>query len=98
MMGSNVHNILTGNAHIDAYIAQLESYKAKKYSLILTSHYVPEEITAVDTKISYLKQVRKFASTCKDATEFTTAMKSAFPSYEGENYLQITAGILFPVK
>jgi hypothetical protein len=98
MMGSNVHNILTGNGHIDAFIAQLESYKAKNYSLILTSHYVPETIAAADTKIAYLRQVKMLAASCKDAAEFTAAVEKAFPTYEGENYLQITAGIMFPAK
>lgn len=98
MMGSDVHNILVGTGHMDAFVAQLESYKAKKYTMILTSHYVPEAIETADKKIAYLKQTKQFAATSKNAAEFTDAMKKAFPDYQGENYLQMTAGILFPAK
>lgn len=41
MMGHDCHSIVAGAGHADAIIAQLKGYIAKKYDLILTSHYTP---------------------------------------------------------
>ena len=93
MMGSDVHNVLTGLAHIDAFIAELQSFD---YSFVLTGHYAPEGPDAVEAKISYLQKVKELAASGTDAASFTLAMNEAFPDYEGANYLEMTAGFLFP--
>ncbi|MDO5376910.1 MAG: hypothetical protein Q4G52_01125 [Clostridia bacterium] len=93
MMGSSVHNILTSVEHIDAFKAELEGFD---YDLVLTGHHAPEGKDAVAAKIAYLTKTRELAETCTDAASFTEAMNEAFPDYAGANYLEMTAGFLFP--
>lgn len=95
MMGSTCHNILTSPAHIDAEIATLKNYQAKNYALILTSHFVPEGQAAVAQKIAYLENVKSLATSSTTKEAFINAVKSAYPTYSGENYLEMTAGFLF---
>jgi hypothetical protein len=94
MMGSNVHNILAGAGHIDAMIAQMKSYQNKGIYLVLTGHYPPEKIDKVAEKIAYLETAKKLINTSANANEFITAMKAAFPEYLGENYLEMSAGMI----
>lgn len=93
MMGSAVHNILTSLQHIDAFKAKLEGFE---YDLVLTGHNAPEGKDAVAAKIAYLSKTRELAEFCTDAASFTEAMNEAFPDYAGANYLEMTAGFLFP--
>lgn len=93
MLGASTHNILTSLAHIDAFKAELEGFD---YDLVLTGHHAPEGRDAVAAKIDYLTQVRALAESCSDAAAFTDAMNAAFPDYDGANYLEMTAGFLFP--
>lgn len=95
MMGSACHNILTSIDHINAFKAELESFD---YELVLTGHNPPEGKDAVTTKIAYLEKVAELADTCEDAASFTEAMNEAFPDYAGANYLEMTAGFLFPAE
>ena len=92
MLGSKCHNILTSRDHIRAFAAELKDFN---YTLVLTSHYVPEGSDAVQAKLAYLEKAAELADTCDDAEAFTAAMKEAFPDYVGENYLTMTAGMLF---
>jgi len=96
MMGSKCHNILTSLEHIDAMIAEMKQYKQKNYALILTSHYEPETLSAVDEKINYLETVKQIALQSNNAEEFKTNVKQKFADYTGENYIDMTAGFLFP--
>lgn len=93
MMGSNVHNILTSIEHINAFKAELEGFD---YDLVLTGHNPPEGRDAVATKIAYLEKTAELAESCEDAKSFIAAMNEAFPDYAGANYLEMTAGFLFP--
>lgn len=95
MLGADVHSILAGSGHMDAVISQLEGYKAKNYALVLSSHYEPEELSACDTKIAYVKKAKELCSTCSDSKTFIEEMKKNFPSYSGVNYLEMTAGMCF---
>ena len=95
MMGSKTHNILPAIPYIEAEISELKGYKDKGYSLILTSHNAPEGKTAVDEKIAYLEKVLETAKTSKNRAEFISAVKKAFPDYNGEAYLEMSAGALF---
>lgn len=96
MLGGNVHSILASSAHMDEIIKTLESYTQKRYALILSSHHEPESLADVTTKIAYIKKAKEFAGKYRTAGEFITAMKAAFPGYLGENYLEMSAGILYP--
>lgn len=93
MMGSDTHNILTSVAHIDAFAAELEGFD---YDLVLTGHHAPEGKDAIATKIAYLNTVKELAAGSTDAASFIEAMNAAFPDYAGANYLEMTAGFLFP--
>lgn len=70
MMGSDVHNLLTG-------------------------HYKPEGQAAVAQKIQYLQKVQELAETCQTKDEFQQRVKEAFPNYQGESYLAMTASFLY---
>lgn len=93
MMGSACHNILTSIAHIDAFIAELSAFD---YDLVLTGHNAPEGKDAVAAKIAYLENVKAIAADSADAASFMEAVNAAYPEYAGANYLEMTAGYLFP--
>ncbi len=95
MMGSDVHNILPSLAAIDNEIKRFEKIHHDGYDLILTSHYMPETQAGVMQKLVYLKKVRELANKCRNRQEFTAALREAFPSYKGEQYLKMTASMLF---
>lgn len=95
MMGSACHNILANKNHIKAKIEAIKSYKDKNYDLILTSHWEPEGQNAVSEKISYLEKTLELAETSENKDDFVKKMKEAFPEYTGENYLDMSAGLIF---
>lgn len=95
MLGHDCHSIVAGAAHADAVTAQLEGFRKKGYTLILTSHYTPEDLKDAETKIAYLKDLKAAAFQCTDKSSFLTEMKRRFPGYAGENYLEMTAGFFF---
>lgn len=95
MLGHDCHSIVAGAAHADAIISQLEGYKTQGIDLILTSHYTPEDLKDVQTKIDYLKNLKNIATTCSDAASFKQAVQKVYPEYAGENYLDMTVGFFF---
>lgn len=58
-------------------------------------HGGPEVQDAVAEKISYLNKTKEIMQQSKTADEFKANMKAAFPAYDGENYLDMTAGFLY---
>lgn len=95
MLGHDCHSIVAGAGHADGIIAQLNEFIAKGYSLILTSHYTPEDLKDAETKIAYIENLKKIAAACKTADEFKVEVKKQYPEYSGENYLDMTAGFFF---
>lgn len=95
MLGHDCHSIVAGAGHADGIIAQLGEYIAKGYSLILTSHYTPEDLKDAETKIAYIENLKRIAAGCKTAEEFKAEVKKQYPAYSGENYLDMTAGFFF---
>lgn len=95
MLGSESHSIIAGATHANAMVDTLKGYIEKNYNLILTSHYIPEDIKAVDTKISYIETLLNIASTCKNKDEMIEKVKEEYPNYSGVNYLEMTAGFFF---
>ena len=79
----------------DAIIAQLEGYLKAGYTLILTSHYTPEDLKDVETKIAYLRDLKAIAASCQDGAAFKAEVQKKYPGYSGENYLDMTAGFFF---
>lgn len=95
MLGKTTHSILTSAAHIEAFLQMLKEYQAAGYAMILTSHGGPEGQDAVAEKISYLNNTKEIMQQSKTADKFKANMKAAFPDYDGENYLDMTAGFLY---
>jgi hypothetical protein len=95
MLGHDVHSIVPGLEGAKAMIAGLEGAERKNYDLLLTSHYEAEDENDVATKIAYLRKTIEIAASSNDRASFTAAMKSAFPKYQGDNYLGISASIFF---
>lgn len=95
MLGHDCHSIVAGENHANAIIEQLKGYKEKAYNLILSSHYTPETLADVDTKISYLENIKKIARESKSINEFKEEVKKEYPNYSGLNYLDITAGYFY---
>ena len=95
MLGHDCHSIVVGENHANAIIEQLKEYKEKGYNFVLSSHYTPETLKDVDTKIAYLEELKLIAKDSKNANDFKTQVKSKYPEYSGLNYLDMTAGFFF---
>lgn len=95
MLGHDCHSIVAGTGHADAMIETLKGYIEKGYDLILTSHYTPEDLKDVETKIAYLENLKRIAATCQDADAFKAEVGRQYPQYSGRNYLDMTAGFFF---
>ena len=95
MMGHDCHSIVAGQAHADSIIAELREDIARGYDLILTSHYTPEDLKDAQTKIDYLESLKRLAAGCTDAEAFKAEMRKRYPSYSGQNYLDMTAGFFY---
>ena len=76
MLGHDCHSIVAGEAYANAIINQLKNYKEKGYTLILSSHYVPETQKDVDTKIAYLENLKKIAKESTNSNEFKDKVKA----------------------
>lgn len=96
MLGHDCHSIVAGEEHANAIINQLKGYKEKEYNLILSSHYTPEDLKDVETKINYLEDLKVIAKESKNIDEFKNKVKAKYPEYSGLNYLDMTAGYFFP--
>lgn len=96
MLGHDCHSIVAGEEHANAMIKQLEGYKEKGYNLVLSSHYTPETLSDVSTKIAYLEDLKEIAKASKDINDFKDKVKNKYPTYSGLNYLDMTAGYFFP--
>lgn len=95
MLGHDCHSIVAGSDHASSIITQLNSYVAAGFDLVLTSHYTPEDLKDVKTKIAYLNELKVIADRCSNPNEFKSAVKSAYPDYLGETYLDMTTGFFF---
>lgn len=96
MLGGACHSIMPSVEAMDAMIAQLEGFQAAGYTFILSSHSTPEGQQAVADKIAYVQNTKEIAAASTDAASFIAAMDEAYPTYAGHNYLEMTAGYLFP--
>ena len=55
--------------------------------------YIGQE--AVKEKLRYLRKVKELAGQSKDKADFIRQVKANFPTYEGDNYLEMSASALF---
>lgn len=95
MLGHDCHSIVAGAGHADAIIAELEGYIEKGVSLILTSHYTPEDLKDARTKIEYIKTLKTLAKSCDTPEQFKAKVKEQYPNYGGDNYLDMTTAMFF---
>lgn len=95
MMGHDCHSIVSGESGADVMISQLKGFVSDGYSLILTSHYVPEDLKDAQTKIDYLENLKDLAAESSNAADFKAKVQKKYPQYAGENYLDMTCGMFF---
>lgn len=95
MLGSDCHSIIASVNHAEALIETLKGYIKKNYNLILTSHYIPEDIKAVKTKIDYIQNLISIANNSNNAVEMIEKVRTEYPEYSGLNYLEMTANFFF---
>lgn len=95
MLGHDCHSIIGGPGHAAAVVAQLQGLMDNNVDLVLTSHYTPEDLKDVRTKIAYVQDLVSIASASGDADEFKRAVARAYPDYAGQNYLDMTAAAFF---
>lgn len=95
MLGSECHSIIAGVTHATSMIETLKSYIEKKYNLILTSHYIPENYKAAEKKIAYIETLLNIASTSSTAEEMIKKVEKEYLTYSGNNYLEMTANFFF---
>ena len=95
MLGHDCHSIVAGEGHANAIIEQLKGYIEKNYTLVLSSHYLPETINDVKTKIDYLEELKNIAKESSNGDEFKEKVKVKYPNYSGLNYLDMTTGYFF---
>lgn len=95
MLGHDCHSIVAGSAHADGIITELKGYISKGYDLILTSHYTPEDLKDAQTKIDYIENLKRIAADYADIESFKSEVQKQYPTYSGQNYLDMTAGFFF---
>ena len=95
MLGHDCHSIVAGANHADVIINELKDYLKNGYDLILTSHYTPENLKDVKTKIAYLEDLKKIAKSVKSAEEFKSKVNEKYQNYSGGNYLDMTTSFFF---
>lgn len=98
MLGHDCHSIVAGQNHADIIINELKNYLKNGYDLVLTSHYTPEDLKDVKTKIAYLDDLKNIAKNSKTAEEFKNKVNEKYLNYSGSNYLDMTTGFFFPNK
>ncbi len=95
MLGHDCHSIIAGFVGANEMIDYLEKFVKNGYELVLTSHYDPEDLNDVKTKIEYIKNIKTLAKRYDNAELFKEAVKKEYPNYSGLNYLDITASTFF---
>lgn len=98
MLGHDCHSIVAGCPHADGIISQLNYYIRKGFDLVLTSHYTPEDLKDVRTKVDYLDNIKEIALECDNADEMKKKVNEKYPEYSGLNYLDMTLNFFFPAK
>ncbi len=96
MLGGSTHSIMPSVEAMDAMVSTLEGYQAAGYTFVLSGHSEPEGQQVVADKIAYVENAKEIAAASTDAASFIAAMDEAYPDYAGHNYLEMTAGYLFP--
>lgn len=97
ILGHDTHSEIFGMQHLKSSITNFKSYIKKGYTTFLSSHYAPETKANMETKLTYLKEMKKIVAKSHSAEEFTQNMKAVFPDYK-EGYLPATTRSFFSDK
>lgn len=86
---------ITGRTAVDAYLSELEKAKASKAELFIGGHGIAAaDVAAVDFQISYLKKIKELMTVHKNAEDFISAMKTAYPKATAlENLTAVAANL-----
>jgi hypothetical protein len=68
---------------------------ARKFDLILTSHYTPENLDDAKIKLEYLKTLKTSAASSPNAAAFKQSIQQKYPAYTGAGYLDMTSDFFF---
>lgn len=97
ILGHDAHSEILGHEHLESSIVNFKSYLDKNYTTYLSSHYKPETKTDMETKLAYLKKMKKIVAESHNEDEFISKMQEAFPGYN-ERYLKRTAEMFYSNK
>lgn len=86
---------ITGRTAVEAYLSELEKAKASKAELFIGGHGIAAaDVAAVDFQISYLKKIKELMTVHKNAEDFISAMKTAYPKATAlENLTAVAANL-----
>lgn len=97
ILGHNSHSEILGHEHLESSIANFKNYLNKGYTTYLSSHCAPETKANMETKLAYLKEMKKIVAKSHNENEFIDKMRAAYPNYS-ERYLKRTAEMFFTNK
>lgn len=97
ILGHDAHSEILGHKHLNSSMKNFKRYLAKGYTTFLSSHYRPENKSEMETKVDYLKDMKKIVAKSHNQDEFISKMQEAFPGYN-ERYLTRTAEMFFSDK
>lgn len=87
---------ITGRTAVEAYMSELEKAKASKAELFIGGHGIAAaDVAAVDFQISYLKKIKELMTVHKNAEDFISAMKTAYPKAIALDNLSAVAANLY---
>lgn len=95
MLGHDVYSIILGKAHAEIVVNELKGFIKEGIELILTSHYVSENIDDVKRKNAYINRLIEISETVSSKDEFISKVKEEFNNYGGLNYLEMSASRFF---
>lgn len=95
LFGADTHSIFLSAKDIDAMIGEARDFLDSGYTMILSAHHEPEGRAAVRQRINTLEAIKDILFTSEDADEYVERMKAAFPNMKGENFLRMSAAIMF---
>jgi glyoxylase-like metal-dependent hydrolase (beta-lactamase superfamily II) len=89
-------HVFTVTPHFDHWIAILQELNAMNdYDRILSGHGEPTDQSAINATIDYLLTGKVFYAGSKDASEYATRMKMAFPDRQHPGWIDLSATLLY---
>ncbi len=95
LAADNTHFIIPSKESIPALITKWEGIKAKKYSLVLSSHLHAVDNKGVEFLINYLKTADKIVKSNATKDGYKEQMKKAYPTAGIEHFLNMSADNIY---